>query len=278
MIDPTAVGAQTEPYEVSWTVRDCLIYALGVGAGIGDLAFTTENTAGVEHRMVPTMPVAFARDVRALKLIGPFDRAKMVHAEQTLTLQAELPVAGRLQAQSRVTGIYDKGRAALVTIETHAYDPLTSAPLFTTGSSLFLGGEGGWGGERGPSAKDERPNREPDMVVRQVTRPDQALLYRLSGDRNRLHSDPALATKAGFERPILHGLCTFGFAGRALLDAVCDGDIGRMTGISGRFSAPVFPGDKLQTSIWLDPDVVRFETFRPDGTAAITNGKVTRRP
>ncbi|HCU52395.1 MAG TPA: hypothetical protein DGG94_21800, partial [Micromonosporaceae bacterium] len=157
-------------------------------------------------------------------------------------------------------------------------DPLTSAPLFTTGSSLFLGGEGGWGGERGPSAKDERPNREPDMVVRQVTRPDQALLYRLSGDRNRLHSDPALATKAGFERPILHGLCTFGFAGRALLDAVCDGDIGRMTGISGRFSAPVFPGDKLQTSIWLDPDVVRFETFRPDGTAAITNGKVTRRP
>jgi acyl dehydratase len=278
-IDPDRVGAATDPHEVTWTSRDSLIYALGVGVGadVDDLAYSTDNTAGVDQRALPTMPVVLTRDARALKLVGDIDWARLVHAEQQVTLAAPLPVEGRATAVSRVESIYDKGRAALVTIITDGTDTAMGTPLFCTASRMFIHGAGGWGGDRGPPTPQGTPTGPPDTVVRQRTHPEQALLYRLSGDRNRLHSDPAFAARAGYERPILHGLCTYGFAGRALLATVCGGDPARFATMRGRFIAPVTPGDELATHIWYDGDNATFQTLRGDGTVVIGGGQLTTR-
>jgi acyl dehydratase len=152
-------------------------------------------------------------------------------------------------------------------------DAHTGEPRFTTSSSLFIRGEGGFGGERGPSAgADPLPGREPDDIVIYTTRSDQALLYRLSGDRNPLHSDPVFAKRAGFERPILHGLCTYGFTGRALLHALCGSDPARFRSMAGRFSRPTYPGDTLTVSMWSQGDVVRFRTDNQRGETVIDAG------
>lgn len=176
-----------------------------------------------------------------------------------------------------VTGIYDKGSGALVTSETNAVDPETGDRLITSRSSVFIRGEGGFGGERGPRDEWAEPDRAPDHKVTCPTRPEQALLYRLSGDRNPLHSDPAFAARAGFERPILHGLCTYGITGRALLHTVADSDPARFTSMSGRFSSPVFPGEPLTVSIWVDGGTALFRTVKDDGTVVIDRGRATFR-
>jgi acyl dehydratase len=139
---------------------------------------------------------------------------------------------------------------------------------------VFIRGEGGFGGDRGPSAAWERPEREPDQRVSSQTRPDQALLYRLSGDRNPLHSDPAFAARAGFPRPILHGLCTYGVTGRLLLHALCGSDPGRFRSMRARFSRPVLPGARLTVSIWVDGATATFQTSDDDGQVVIDHGEV----
>jgi acyl dehydratase len=277
-INPEAVGARSEPARRRWTRKDCLLYAVGVGAGAEDpaqeLAFTTENSQDIEQRALPTMAVVLGGPRGdALSAIGSFNPAMLVHGEQSVALAREIPVEGELASVTEVVGVYDKGSGALVVTETVSTLVDDGARLFTTRSGAFIRGEGGWGGERGPSSGWAAPERAPDHEVTHPTRIDQALLYRLSGDRNPLHSDPKFAAMAGFPRPILHGLCTYGFTGRALLQTLCGGDPARFRSMSGRFSSPVFPGEALTVRIWTEGDgAAAFKTLGPDGRVVLDAG------
>jgi acyl dehydratase len=276
-LDHSLIGEPGEPRERTWTSKDALLYAIGVGAGLGDplheLQFTTENCEGIEQQVLPTYGVLLAQ-AGSSRSLGDFDRAMLVHAEQYVELHRPLPVAGTVRASSTVTGIYDKGSGALVESQSVAVDAATGEPVITTRTGTFIRGEGGFGGERGSSAPWELPGRAPDHTVVEPTRPEQALLYRLSGDRNPLHADPKFAARGGFSRPILHGLCTYGFTGRALLHEMCGSDPARFRSMSGRFSAPVLPGDALVISIWRDGEgTAVFRTAKEDGTVVIDRGR-----
>lgn len=273
-INPDAVGSVSSPTESSWTSKDSLLYALGVGAGTEDLAFTTENSMNITQRALPTMVVTLADVSGVFGTIGSFNPAMLVHGEQRIVLHRELEPQGRASTTAEITGVYDKVKGAVVEITARSVDPETSEPLFDTVMSAFIRGEGGWGGDRGPSGpRNEAPDRAPDHSITLTTSPDQALLYRLSGDRNPLHSDPSFAAFAGFDRPILHGLCTYGFAGRALLRALCDGDPARFGEMEGRFSSPVFPGEALTTEVWRTaPGEAVYRTVGPDGRVVLDNG------
>ena len=278
-LNHSLVGVPGEPAERSWDSKDALLYAVGVGAGLGDplqeLEFTTENSEGIEQKVLPTYAVLIAQG-RTSGSLGDFDRAMLVHAEQAIELHRPLPVAGTVRTTSTVTGIYDKGSGALVVTENVAVDAATGEPLATTRSSAFIRGEGGFGGERGSDAPWERPGREPDHQVTYQVRPEQALIYRLSGDRNPLHTDPKFAARGGFDRPILHGLCTYGITGRALLHALCDSEPARFRSMSGRFSRPVWPGESLTISVWRQDgsDTALFQTTKDDGTVVIDRGRM----
>ena len=253
-LNPDAVGSKGEPVEVSWTSKDCLLYAVGIGAGTHELAFTTENTNGVEQQVFPTFPVVIGWGRgSAMSSIGTFNPARLVHGQQSVTLHRPVPVEGTATLQSEITAMYDKEKAAVVLTTTTAV--LDGEPLYTNTASVFIRGEGGWGGDRGPSGpRNVPPEREPDRRVTYETSPNQALLYRLSGDRNPLHSDPAFAAMGGFDRPILHGLCTYGFTGRALLHTFCGSDPARFHHIEGRFTSPVMPGEALTINMWESGD------------------------
>jgi len=271
------VGVDSEPAERSWTATDVLLYALGVGAGqadpLAELEFTTENSIGVQAKVLPTFGNMIAGGGRGRSL-GDFDHAALVHAEQAFTLHRPLPTAGTSQSVSRVAGIYDKGSAALVVTEATAVDAATGEPLATTRGSVFIRGEGGFGGDRGPGQDWAMPSGAPDAQVTYQTRPDQALLYRLTGDRNPLHSDPKFAARGGFTRPILHGMCTYGYTGRALLHAVCGSEPARFCSMEGRFTRPVIPGDELTISIWADGGTAYFRTTS-NGVPVLDRGRLT---
>lgn len=278
-INPDAVGTRSDPVRRRWSSKDCLIYALGVGAGAEDpareLEFTTENSQDVVQRALPTMAVVLSMP-GGLRAIGTFNPAMLVHGEQAVTLAREIPVQGELESVSEIVGIYDKGSGAVIATETVSTLVDDGQPLFTTRSSMFIRGEGGWGGDRGPSSSFAAPERPADHEVTYPTRIDQALLYRLSGDRNPLHSDPKFAAMAGFDRPILHGLCTYGFTGRALLHTVCEGDPARFRSMAGRFSKPVFPGEPLTVRIWREGDgEAVFQTTGGDGRVVLDAGRAT---
>jgi acyl dehydratase len=286
-LDHSVIGNPTEPQRRSWDSKDALLYAVGVGAGLGDplaeLEFTTENSEGIEQRVLPTFGVLIAQS-RATRSLGDFNRAMLVHAEQYVELHRPLPVAGTASTVATVTAIDDKGSGALVSSEYQAVDAATGEPLVTTRSGTFIRGEGGFGkrgdggGEPGGGPPWQRPDRAPDHTVTLETRPEQALVYRLSGDRNPLHVDPAFAARGGFDRPILHGLCTYGVTGRALLRTLCGSDPARFHSMYGRFSRPVWPGDTLTVSIWLTGDgAALFQTTRPDGVVVIDRGRFAAR-
>jgi acyl dehydratase len=301
-----SVGTGSDPVEREWTSADCLLYALGVGAGAVDptgfeLEYTTENSYGVTQRVLPTFASILGAGNRAgnpkpsddeeppakgqgatapgaSRLasfpFGTFDPAMLVHGEQAVELFGMIPVEGRVRTETLISGIYDKGSGALVTLSAKSVDATDGTPRFNTTSSLFVRGEGGFGGPRGSErALRPVPDREPDEVVTYTTRSDQALLYRLSGDRNPLHSDPLFAARAGFERPILHGLCTYGFTGRALLHAVCGSDSGLFGRMAGRFTRPVDPGDTLRIAIWREESGAQFRTSTERGHVAIDSGE-----
>jgi acyl dehydratase len=271
------VGEDGEPADRTWTESDVLLYALGVGAGqedpLAELEFTTENSTGAATRVLPT----FANLIAAgggRGTLGDYDPAALVHAEQAFTLHQPLPVAGTARSVSRVTGIYDKGSGALVVTESSAADAATGEPLVTTRASLFIRGEGGFGGSRGPGQDWQLPSGPPDEQVSYRIPADQALLYRLTGDRNPLHSDPKFAARGGFDRPILHGMCTYGYTGRALLHAVCGSDPARFASMEGRFTRPVLPGSEITISIWAGAGTAFFRTTS-DGATVIDRGRLT---
>ena len=277
-INPDAVGSIGEPSEFSWTSKDSLLYALGVGAGASDptgfeLEFTTENSNDITQTALPTQVVVMGGG--RTPGFGDFNPMFLLHAEQRITLHQPLPAEGTAVATGKVGEIYDKGKAALVYLETDVADA-DGNPMWSTRSGLFISGEGGWGGDRGPSNTWELPDRDADQVVSYPTRTDQALLYRLNGDRNPLHSDPTFAAGAGFDTPILHGLCTYGFTGRALLHAACNSDPARFAGMGGRFKSPVIPGEVLEVHIWDQGDEVLFQT-RATGDRVVFDGGVLTR-
>lgn len=277
-LKPDAVGSTGPENEITWTTDDSLIYALGIGAGQTDptgfeLEFTTENTKGTPQLAFPTQAVVLGGGGGVD--FGDFDLAALLHGEQHVTVHQTLPAAGAGIGQGRVAAMYDKGKAALVVLETEVRDA-AGAPMWTTRSGLFIAGEGGWGGDRGPASEWMLPERDPDLVCGFDTRRDQALLYRLNGDRNPLHSDPSFSRLAGFETPILHGLCTYGVTGRALLHAWCDSDPDRFGSMGGRFRSPVLPGERLDVYVWDSDDQVLFQT-RVGNRVVFDNGVFTRR-
>jgi acyl dehydratase len=280
-LDHSLVGVPGKPRERSWTSTDAMLYALGVGAGLGDplreLEFTTENSEGVEQKALPTYGIVIAQ-IPPARSIGDFDRARLVLAEQYVELHRPLPVCGTVLTSSTVTGMYDKGSGALVESESVAVDPATGQPVITTRSGMFIRGQGGFGGDRGTSEPWQPPRRDPDRTVVERTRPEQALLYRLSGDRNPLHADPRFAARGGYRRPILHGPCTFGVTGRVLLHELCDSDPARFESMSGRFTAPVIPGESLVVSVWRGTGgTAWFQTAKRDGTVVIDRGRLRYR-
>jgi len=280
-IDPKAAnGPWTEKTPISWTSKDSILYALGVGAGVKDptgaeLEFTTENTAGVPQRALPTQCVVMGGGpgIGALGF-GTFNMAMLLHGEQHITLHKEIPAKGKGFSRSRVGDIWDKKKAAVVNTETEVCDE-DGDPIFIVRMTLFIRGEGGWGGEAGPQSTWKLPDRAPDMTDSFTVRPDQALLYRLNGDRNPLHSDKNFAKKGGFEKPILHGLCTFGVTGRLLLHGLCGSDPASFKSMGGQFKSPVLPGETLTVNAWADGDNVVFQTKVGD-KVVFDNGVLTR--
>ena len=255
------MGLKRDADRFSYGERETMLYAIGIGMGRdpsdrNELPYVFEQGT---LKTVPTMATVLAR-IALLKDCG-YDYSKVVHGEQRLTLHRPLPPAGELIASARVTGAYDKGpgRGALICTETKVRSVADGQPLFTQVSVTFARGDGGFGGPPGGGPQPHRvPDRAPDITVTLETRRDQALLYRLNGDRNPLHADPDLAKRAGFPVPILHGLCTYGVAGRAILEACCGGDPARLKSLQVRFSAPVFPGETIRTEMWTRGGEVSF--------------------
>ena len=279
-----AVGAVSDPGRHSWTSKDALLYALGVGAGQIDptgfeLEFTTENSQNVEQRVLPTMPVVIAMGGGpGLPSWGDFDFRMLLHGEQGVTVHGPIPPNGEVEAITTITGIYDKGKAAVIRMQSESKYVDSGNPAFTTRFAAFIRGEGGFGESRGPEVADppKMPEKTPDHEVTYATRDDQALIYRLNGDRNPLHSDPTIAKFAGFDKPILHGLCTYGFTGRALLHELCGSDVAKFNSMDVRFSKPVMPGDTLTVKMWDDgPNRAIFQTVNQDGTVVIDGGVFT---
>jgi len=274
------VGKPGEPVRRSWTDIESLLYALSIGYGHDDpllgLQYTTENTAGVAQVVAPTFGVIIASGGGGRDL-GDFDRARLVHGEQGLRVHRAIPASGAVEVTSTVTGIYDKGSAAVVATESVARDLASGEPLVSTTSAVFIRGEGGFGGDPGPKTAWERPSREPDYTASSATWPGQALIYRLNGDRNPLHADPRFAARGGFDRPILHGLCTYGISARLIQSLAPDGTA--LSGFDARFSAPVIPGDTLTVNAWDDGDgTIRFQTAGDGGKVVLDRGYAEFRP
>lgn len=272
------IGIRSVGTTREWDSKDSLLYAIGVGAGAGDptkeLELTTENSANVTQRALPTLANVLCGEIPP---IGTFDWTQFFHAGEGFHLHRPLPVAGRVTPTHILEGIYDKGSGALVRTNTELADAGTGELLCTTVSDFFIRGEGGFAGPAAPEEPWAVPEREPDRVVEYGTRPEQALIYRLSGDRNPLHSDPTFAKAAGFDRPILHGMCTLGFTARALINGFAGGDPDGLGSMKVRFSRPVFPGDTLRVAIWIDGDHARFRTSNGDGVVVIDRGTVSLR-
>ena len=264
-----------------YDAQDSCFYALSIGMGADPLD-GRELDYVLETRGPAAMPAMAVVLTRSFSRELGLDYTKLLHGEQRLTLHRPLPPAARLVTDTHVASILDKGpdKGAIVSFESVARIEGEDAPLFTIGRTIFARGDGGCGGPSGPSpARHVVPDRAPDHVHTIATRPDQALLYRLNGDLNPLHADPVAAQRAGFPRPILHGLCTYAIAARAVMAAVCDNDGDRIATFDVRFTAPVFPGETIATDLWVDGDTVSFRCRATDrDVVAIDGGRCILRP
>jgi acyl dehydratase len=281
------VGAESVAIHHAWRPRDCSLYALAVGAGIDDVAFTTEGNAGVAQRVYPTFAFAIVAEVAAQWEdpcfgTGDFALEHVVLGEQGLTIHRPLQTSGDVAVRTRVAGIHEKGSAALIVLDQRASDAATGEPVFTSTVDLLVRGEGGFGGDaRPPTGRGAMPPGPCDVVVDAPTLAVQTLLYRHGGnDANPLHVDTAFARRAGLRGPILSGQNTLGIACRAIVHAIAGGDPDSVRSIGGRFVAPAYNGDPLRVELWLDPAdpaaaggrAVRFRVLDPDGQAVVDRG------
>lgn len=257
-IDPSiAIGAELPAQEFSWTPSDVQLYHLGIGAGARpldprELRYLDDDAPQVLPTFATVVANIHATEAPRVSFPGvEIDLAKVVHGSQDVVVHRPIPAGGSARTTTRITEVWDKGKAAVI-VQESATVALDGSPLWTARSSIFARGEGGFGGERGPSESVALPDRAPDAEVLSPVLPQQALLYRMCGDRNPLHSDPAFASGAGFPAPILHGLCTYGIVCKAATDAVLDGDAGRVTAFRARFAGVVFPSETLRTRVWRD--------------------------
>jgi acyl dehydratase len=261
MLDRSVIGRSVDLGRRDWTSTDSILYALGVGCGQEDptreLAFTTENSDQIQQQTLPTFAVVLVPRDQPVPM-GEYPRERLLHAEQSLTLHREIPVTGSVRATAMVTGMYRRGEDAFVVIQVELTDATDGTRLASLSRTMFIRGAADPADPPWESPPWVGGSGEPDLTVDLPTRRDQALLYRLSGDRNPLHSDPAFAARAGYPTPLLHGLCTYGVAGRMLLRHVCDGDPTRFGSMRVRFTAPVIPGETLTAQVWRSADGVTF--------------------
>ncbi len=275
-----AMSTPMKEYEFEYAMKDVLLYALGIGAGDppldkNQLKFTFENGL----KTLPTFGVVPLYKAISTLLGHPgmkINPMMMLHGEQFLEIRKNpIPIKGKLTNKPGVKAVYDKGKGALVLLDCTTYDE-KGEELFYNVVSLFMRGEGGFGGDSGPKAGYDAPNRPPDKVVEMKTLERQALIFRLSGDMNPLHADPQFAAMGGFPKPILHGLCTFGFVGRAVLENYCDFDPAKFKSISVRFAKHVFPGETIVVDMWKEAeDTIIFKAKTAErGEDVITNAAV----
>jgi acyl dehydratase len=287
---PDILRQRSAPRRFSYDDKDVMLYALGIGLSADplearELAFTYER----DLKVIPTAATVLAARGET---IGPppeppagfrpsqINFLMVVHGEQKVELHRPLPVSGTFIAETRTIGAFDKGRdKGAVLINQTVWTDEAGEKVATLTGSTFARGDGGFGGpSEGAPAPHPTPERAPDLSVALTTRPDQALLYRLNGDRNPLHADPEIARRAGFERPILHGLCTFGITCRAVLGAITDFAPEVIASHEARFSAPVFPGDLITVDLWRDGKIISFEArVEARGATVIRNGKTVLR-
>lgn len=279
-IDVTeALHAPPRIRRIGWTDREVRLYHLGIGAGTpatdpAELRYTLESALHVLPSFATVAGGVAVIDALTLPGID-VDLTAVLHGGQDLTVHRPLPAAGEATLRQSVHAVWDKGAAALLVLRSEAADG--DGPLWRSDARFFVRGEGGFGGERGPAARCPAPDREPDVVLQRGVREDQALLYRLSGDDNPMHADPGFARRAGFERPILHGLCTYGIVLKAVVDAASAGPAERVTGFDARFAGVVYPGETLRIEMWREEDGVRVRAVvRERGDAlALSDGLVT---
>ena len=273
-IDPAkAIGAELPEVSFAWTSSDVLLYHLAIGAGsvpgsqtdASALRYTLDNDA---LQVLPSFgvvaPTFHETDPPGLDLPGcDINLAQVLHGSQGITMHRPIPTSGEATLRTRITDVWDKGKAAVIVQQGDAMDASGSA-IWTVTSTIFVRGEGGWGGERGPSTSVDLPDRAPTTTTSDQVTPQQALLDRLCGDRNPLHADPEFAAKAGFPAPILHGLCTWGITLREATDALLGGDAAAVGEFSARFAGVVFPGDQLDIALWDEGDRIVIQTSVDD--------------
>ncbi|WP_216896190.1 MaoC/PaaZ C-terminal domain-containing protein [Nocardia alni] len=259
-IDPkVALGAELPSEEFAWTPSDVQLYHLGLGAGTrwtdaGELRYLDDRQPQVLPTFATVAPTMRVTEPPRVSFPGvEIDLAKVVHGSQEIVLHRPIPASGKASSTTRITEVWDKGSAAVIANESTVIGS-DGELLWTARSSIFAKGEGGFGGERGPSTKAELPDRTPDYTATTPTLPQQALLYRMCGDRNPLHSDPEFARGAGFPNPILHGLCTYGLVCKTAVDTVLGSDATRATGFRARFAGVLYPGETIRTRMWLQGD------------------------
>ena len=252
----------SENVEISYSDKDSILYSLGIGLGndpmnLNELKYVYENSQSV----LPSMATNFQYH-SPLLLKTNINFIMVVHGEQRLSITNALPVSGDFIANAKVIGCYDKGpaRGAIIEVETSVKNKKNNEEICKLVSTTFARGDGGFGGPVSPKKEIFIPDGEPDYVSEVSTKPDQALIFRLSGDYNPLHSDPNFAKAAGFEKPILHGMCTYGIACRSLVDKICENDASKLKRFDCRFSSPVYPGETIITEMWKKDKMIYFNS------------------
>ena len=289
-MDLSRVGFESEPKRMTWAPNDCSLYALSLGAGFEELPFVAEEAIGHPQKVYPTFVLAGVMAKESASWTHPgfhtgdYEVHQIVHGEQRLELFSAVEPSGDVMVRTRVGGIYDKGSGALVELVVHADDTATGQPVFAAVTSLFVRGEGGFGGKKAPERPQlVPPDRAPDYEVSYPTLEIQSLLYRHGGhDPHPIHLDPEVARRGGMKAPILMGLNTIGMAARAVLHDIAADEPGRMRAVEARFASPAYNGDTLNTRMWTGDDVgaregedqvVLFQVLSQEGAVLLDRGR-----